>query len=66
MPAGQQKNGRRELMLMSADQYDRLQAADPLRVFGPGETPAELAETFLPELDRLIAEGCRRDEGGSG
>ncbi|MGM4984388.1 MULTISPECIES: prevent-host-death protein [Rhizobium] len=36
--------------------------SDPRRVFGPGETPTELAELIVPELDRLIAEGKSGDE----
>lgn len=34
---------------------------DPRRVFGPGETPRELADLILPELDRLIEEGGTAD-----
>jgi prevent-host-death family protein len=30
---------------------------DTRQVFGPGETPPELADFILPELDKLIAEG---------
>jgi hypothetical protein len=32
---------------------------NPRRVCGPGETPPDLAEMILPELDRLIEEGQR-------
>ncbi|WP_162918703.1 hypothetical protein [Taklimakanibacter deserti] len=39
---------------------NNIRKPDPRRVYGPGETPAELAEVIIPELDKLIAEG-RKD-----
>ena len=44
-------------VLMTYDDFQTLHRPDPRRVFGPGETPPELAEIIVPELDRLIAEG---------
>jgi hypothetical protein len=46
-------------VLMTYDEYQAMTKArpNPRRVFGPGETPAELAEMILPELDKLIEEG---------
>lgn len=51
-------------VLMTYEDFEQMQgrAEDPRRVFGPGETPAELSEIFLPELDRLIAEGKSTNE----
>jgi hypothetical protein len=48
-------------VLMTFDEYQTMTKArtDPRRVFGPGETPAELAEMILPELDKLIEEGAQ-------
>jgi prevent-host-death family protein len=45
-------------VLMTYDEYQTMTKtrANPRRVFGPGETPAELAEMILPELDKLIEE----------
>jgi hypothetical protein len=45
---------------MTYDEYQAMTKArvNPRRVFGPGETPAELAEMILPELDKLIEEGA--------
>jgi hypothetical protein len=50
-------------VLMTFDEYQTMTKArvNPRRVFGPGETPAELAEMILPELDRLIEEGAQSD-----
>jgi prevent-host-death family protein len=47
-------------VLMTYDEYQTMTKtrANPRRVFGPGETPAELAKMILPELDRLIEEGA--------
>lgn len=42
---------------MTLDDVQNIREADPRRVFGPGETPAKLAEIILPELDKLIAAG---------
>ena len=50
-------------VLMTHDEYQKLAKShpDPRRVFGPGETPEELAELILPELDRLIENGGTTD-----
>lgn len=41
-------------VLMSVEHYQRLKtSSDPRRVYGPGETPEDLAELFTDELDRL-------------
>jgi hypothetical protein len=46
-------------VLMTVEDYGRLAGAngDPRRVYGSGETPADIAAALLPQLDRLIAEG---------
>lgn len=49
-------------VLMTYEDFQNVRKVDPRRVFGPGETPAELAEIILPELDKLIAEGKKADE----
>jgi hypothetical protein len=48
-------------VLMTYDKYQAITKTrdNPRRVFGPGETPTELAEMILPELDRLIEEGAQ-------
>lgn len=58
------KHGRASLVVMSTDAYEALtaRAEDPRRVYGPGETPPELAAIIVPELDRLIAEGSAADD----
>ena len=58
------KHGRASLVVMSTDAYEELTARleDPRKVYGPGETPPELAAILLPELDRLIAEGSAADD----
>jgi prevent-host-death family protein len=44
-------------VLMSVQDYRRLKAgADPLRVFGAGQAPPELAKLFLSEIDRVLAD----------
>lgn len=50
-------------VLMTYDDFEKLahRNTDPRRVYGPGETPPELADILLPELDRLIAEGSAAD-----
>lgn len=49
-------------VLMTYEDFQTIRRPDPRRAFGAGEMPAELAEIFLPELDKLIAEGDRGDE----
>lgn len=51
------KHGRPSVVVLSAAAYEKLVArADPRRVYGAGETPPELAEVLLAELDRQSAE----------
>lgn len=47
---------------MTYEDFQNIRKVDPRRVYGPGETPPELAKIILPELDKLIAEGKKRDE----
>ena len=49
-------------VLMTYEDFEKARAIAPHRVFGPGETPSELAALILPELDRLIADGAKADE----
>lgn len=50
-------------VLMTYDDFEAMTArADPRKVYGANETPADLAALILPELDRLIAEGS--DQNG--
>ncbi len=54
---------RTRYVLMAIEDYERLtKAADPRRVYGPGEAPADIADIFLPHL----AELARSDEPGNG
>ena len=55
-PVAITRNRKPRYVLMTLVDY-RQGREDPRRVFGPGQTPPELAEMILPELDRLIAEG---------
>lgn len=51
------KHGRASVVVVSAETFDRLVTqSDPRRAFAAGETPPELAETLLNELDRQSAE----------
>jgi prevent-host-death family protein len=51
-------------VLMTYDDYQQITRHndDRRRVFGPGETPPELAAMILPELDKLIEQGNKGDE----
>ena len=49
-------------VLMTYEDFQTIRRPDPRRVFGPGEMPPELAEIFLPELDKLIEDGGAGDE----
>ena len=51
-------------VLMTYDDFQLISQKhdDPHRVFGPGETPSELAAIILPELDRLIEQASKSDE----
>jgi prevent-host-death family protein len=47
-------------VLMNVEDYKQLLArANPQRVYGPGETPDEIANIFLSEIDRLTGSGRR-------
>lgn len=51
------KHGRPSVVVLSTEEYARLAGhADPRRAYGIGETPPELAEILLAELDRQSAE----------
>lgn len=50
------KHGRPSVVVLSADAYERLLRDDPRRVYAAGETPPELADLLLSELDRQSAE----------
>ena len=56
-PVAVTQNGGLRYVLMSFEDYLAMRRGreDPRRVFGPGETPPELVEMILPELDELIA-----------
>lgn len=56
-PVAVTQNGGLRYVLMSFEDYLAMRPGreDPRRVFGPGETPPELVEMILPELDELIA-----------
>jgi hypothetical protein len=47
-------------VLMTYDEYQAMTeaTANPRHIFGPGETPAQLADMIVPELDGLIEEGA--------
>ncbi|MGE0241250.1 MAG: hypothetical protein AB7F09_10465 [Parvibaculaceae bacterium] len=47
---------------MKDKDFQNIRKPDPRRAYGPGETPAELAELILPGLDKLIAAGKDIDE----
>jgi len=49
-------------VLMTYEDFQNIRKTDPCQVFGPGEMPRELADVFLPELDKLIADGGTSDE----
>ncbi|MCG6856743.1 MAG: type II toxin-antitoxin system Phd/YefM family antitoxin [Salaquimonas sp.] len=50
------KHGRASLVVLSAETYEQLaRMADPRKVYGAGETPRELADLLLGELDRQSA-----------
>jgi hypothetical protein len=59
-PSAGRRHRKPRYVLMTYDEYQAMTKArvNPRRVFGPGETPAELAEMILPELDKLIEEGA--------
>ena len=50
------KNGRASVVVVSADIFERLIARDdPRRAYAAGETPPELSEILVAELDRQSA-----------
>ena len=56
-PIALTKHGRASIVVLSAEKYECLvNSADLRRAYGPGETPPELAELLLSELDRQSAE----------
>jgi prevent-host-death family protein len=51
------KHGRDTVVVISVETFERLTTmADPRRVYSAGETPPELAEILISELDRQSAE----------
>ncbi|TBB15002.1 type II toxin-antitoxin system Phd/YefM family antitoxin (plasmid) [Rhizobium ruizarguesonis] len=56
------KHGRPSVVVLSADVYERLLRDDPRRVYAAGETPPELADLLLSELERQSS--AYREEGG--
>lgn len=50
------KHGRASVVVVSVETFERLVTqSDPRRAYATGETPPELAETLLSELDRQSA-----------
>ncbi|MGN6549000.1 MAG: type II toxin-antitoxin system prevent-host-death family antitoxin [Pararhizobium sp.] len=51
-------------VLMTYEEFENMagKVADPRKVFGPGETPAAIAEMILPALDELIEAGKTADD----
>lgn len=49
-------------VLMTYEDFQQIRATDPRRVYGPGETPSDLADILLPELDKLIADHGKKGE----
>lgn len=47
-------------VLMTYEDFQAIKRGNPQRVFGPGETPADLEALIVPELDKLINEGKKR------
>ena len=60
-PVAIARNRKPRYVLMTYEKYHAMRRCgeDPRRVFGPGETPRELADLILLELDRLIEEGAK-------
>ena len=57
-PVAITKHRKTKFILMAKEDFDRMRkAADPRRVYGPGETPPELAKMIVEHLDKIIAEG---------
>ena len=50
------KHGRPSIVVLSAEAYEKLTAqSDPRLVYGEGETPSDLADLLVAELDRQSA-----------
>ena len=62
-PVAITQHRRPRYVLMTYDDFENLsrRAEDPRRVYGAGETPPELANIILPELDALIEDGKSQD-----
>ena len=46
---------RDRFVMMAIEDFERLRRqSDPQRVYGPGETPVELATPFTAEIDRVL------------
>lgn len=42
-------------VIMSIEDYNRLRGlSDPQKAYGAGETPPEIADNFLAEIDRIL------------
>jgi len=43
--------------MMSIEDFNRLRTGgDPQRVYGVGETPTDIADRFISEIDRVLDE----------
>jgi len=52
-------------ILMAVEDFERLKGvSDPRRAYGAGEAPQELADLFLPDLERLAAGSDVADDDG--
>ena len=62
-PLALTKHGRPSVVVVPAEMFERLmQRDDPRHAYGSGETPDDLAELLLGELDRQSAEYHAQDE----
>ncbi len=53
-------------ILMAVEDFERLKGvSDPRRVYGAGEAPQELADLFLPDLERLAADNDVTEDHGN-
>jgi prevent-host-death family protein len=51
------EGGKDHFVLMTVEEFERLRRqGDPQRAYGAGETPPDLAEGFLAEIDRHLNE----------
>ncbi|KPH06311.1 type II toxin-antitoxin system prevent-host-death family antitoxin (plasmid) [Rhizobium acidisoli] len=59
------KHGRESLVVLSTELFERLKGnEDPRRVYAAGETPSDLAELLIGELDRQSADYKAGDHDG--